>query len=328
MIKRNSHAFTRIIYTAITLMCLVVATRTLLLAQRTFAPGDKVMASPEMLKDEKYYKPCTVVKFDSTANAYLLNCDGAEYLVQSAYIRAPKADPKAEKKPDGDVAVPPKEERPPIAKPENNPETANKRDGKFKLGDRVLASPMMLKGEKYYQPCTVISVKPPNSYGLRCDPFGGISFEEYSVREDFVRPWKDAKPAPTFECSLDQPPPVNVKTASASAPVFKRIIYESEAASEPKTRVGVKFEAFEIGRPFKNVYVKSKNGLRAEEFPQNATIYPIKTKFVRCVEGTNYNIRTVVEVGNFCGRNSFGEWSCGAGGGVRVSSRPEHVPKN
>ena len=59
-------------------------------AQETFKPGDRVLASPTMLKDEKYFKSCIVVKFDGTANAYIVNCDGAEYTVTPAYIRAAK----------------------------------------------------------------------------------------------------------------------------------------------------------------------------------------------------------------------------------------------
>lgn len=135
-------------------------------------------------------------------------------------------------------------------------------------------------------------------------------------------------PAPRLECSLEQPAAVDPRTAAASEAVFKRLIYEWEAARETRTRVGVKFEAFQIGRAFKNVYVNAKNGLRAEGFPQNATIYPIKTKFVLCVEGTDMNKRSVVELGNFCAKDSFGQWSCGAGGGTRNSSPLEYVPKN
>jgi hypothetical protein len=33
---------------------------------------------------------------------------------------------------------------------------AGQKPSKFKVGDRVLASPAMLKEDKYYQPCTII----------------------------------------------------------------------------------------------------------------------------------------------------------------------------
>lgn len=305
-------------------------------AQATFKRGDKVMASPSMLKDDKYYRQCTVIQFDRSANAYQLDCDGTEYVVPSTYVRAPKGTDAVEEeaqveepvgeKPKADVAAPPKEEDLPVTKRENKPTTTNKGDGKFKVGDRVLASPKMLKADKNYQPCTITSINPPNSYGMRCDPFNGISFEDYSVREDFVRPWKDATPAPTFDCSLEQPPAANIKTAAASAAVFKRIIYEWEATTYSKTKIGMTFETFQIGRAFKNVYVNSKNALLYEGFPQSATIYPVKTRFVRCVEGTDYNTRRVIEMEYACAKNRFGEWSCGAGG-FRKESDLQYVPK-
>lgn len=325
MINRNSQPLTRILFAAITTIGFIFITQTVL-SQGTFAPGDKVMASPSMLKDDKYYRACTVVKFDETAKAYNLNCDGTEYYVPATYVRAAKPAPEPQQK-TPDANQEPAGDDPPLTDPANNRTPAKYRAEKFKVGDRVMASPRMLKDQKYYQPCTVTSVIPPNSYGLRCDPFNGISYEDYSVREDFVRPGLNAPAAPVLECSLEQPPAVDIKTAPASAAVFKRIIYEWEAARESRTRVGLKFESFEIGRTFRNVYVNSKNGLIAEGFPQNATIYPVKTKFVLCVEGTDLNKRTVVEIGNYCGKNRFGEWSCGAGGGTRRSSPLEYVPK-
>ena len=292
-------------------------------AQESFKTGDKVMASPSMIKDEKYYKLCTVIKFDQTASAYLLNCEGAEYHVQAAYIRAAKHQPETNKADESS-----KEASPVIEKSKDSQNKAHEIKRGFKVGDRVLASPTMLKDDKYYQPCTITSIIPPNSYRMRCDPFNGISFEDYSVREDFVRVWNKATPAPSFECLLDQPPAVNVKVPTASAAVFKRIIYEWEAATYPKTKVGTTFETFQIGKAVKNTYASSKNALLYEGFPQNATVYPVKTRFVNCVEGNDYNFRTVVQTEYVCAKNRFNEWSCGSAGGGRTILEKQNVPKD
>jgi hypothetical protein len=291
-------------------------------AQAVFQPGEKVMASPLMMKDERNYKPCKVVKFEQSANAYLLDCEGAEYHVQAAYIRAAKNEPEAKKKEAGGTAG-----NEGVGIPKDNEAKPLENKGKFNIGDRVLASPRMLKDDKYYQPCTVIAINPPNSYALRCDPADGLSFMTYSVRDDFVRSWNNATPAPTFECSFEQPPAVNKKTSPASAAVFKRVIYELEEMTNSKTRVGVKFETFQIGSPFKNVYVNARNGLLYSGFPQSATIYPIKTRFVRCTERLEDNLRLVFESGFACAKNRFGEWSCGVDDGVRKELDRQYVPK-
>ena len=197
---------------------------------------------------------------------------------------------------------------------------------KFKPGDRVKASPGMMEEDKYYQSCTVLKEMKPNAYYLMCDPHKGISFQDYTVREDFVRAWDNATPAPTFDCSFDQPPVVNTKTSAASAALFKRIIYEWQAVMNSKTRVGVTFETFQIGSPYKNVYANTKNALLHEGFPQNATIYPIKTRFVSCVEDKAWNYRGLFESVYNCAKNRFGEWSCGVGGVTRTLDK-QHIPK-
>lgn len=195
---------------------------------------------------------------------------------------------------------------------------------KFKPGDRVMVSPAMLKEDIYYQPCTVIKEMKPNAYYLLCDPHKGISFQDYTVREDFVRIWDNATPAPKIECLFNEPSGTVTKTATASAALFKRMIYEKEAAANHKTKVGVTFETFQMGKPFKNII--SGRRLLHEFLPQNATIYPIKTRFATCVQGREFNSRVVTETCYDCAKDKFGEWTCGPGCGAAKFLERHSVP--
>lgn len=105
-----------------------------------------------------------------------------------------------------------KETKPDQKAPAANTDQAGK-GWKFKPGERVLASPNMSNEEKYFQSCTVVKGLKPNAYHLLCDPHNGISFIEQTVREDFVRPMREAKPAPEIECSIEPPPGAVSRTA-------------------------------------------------------------------------------------------------------------------
>lgn len=299
-----------------------------------FKAGDRVEADLNMSgspdSDYARWRKATVVKVEMwqglVAGYHIKTDDGLELVTAAKYMRPLS---EAQKKEDDKQARPqPKDNDADSDRPVGDGDAGQKRL-KFKVGDRVLASPAMLKEDKYYQPCTITSIIPPNAYGVRCDPFHGISFADHLAREDFVRAWTNATPAPTFDCSFDQPPGVNTKTSPASPALFKRIIYEWQAVMNSKTRVGVTFETFQIGKAFKNVYVNTKNALLYEGFPQNATIYPIKTRLVTCVEGSkDYNYRTVWESGYACAKNRFGEWSCGVDGGAPRKVDQQNPPKN
>ena len=320
------------LFAAIAILTLLLTTSPFSVAQDKgqFKQGDRVEVDVNMSSNpnSEYatWRKAIVVEVEMWQGAvagYHLKLDDGLVMVSSAkYMRtlsegaknAGAANPDQPAKVDG-------------ANPTQKDEGTNQKAVKFKVGDRVKASPAMLKEDKYYQPCTITAFMPPNAYAMRCDPFNGISFEDFTVREDFIRPWNNPTPAPTFDCSFDQPPPVNLKTSPASAAIFKRIIYEWQAVSHSKTKVGVSFETFQIGAPFKNTYARNKNALLYEGFPQNATIYPVKTRMVTCVEGNEYNYRTVWESGYACAKNRFGEWSCGVDGGAPRSLDKQNVPK-
>ena len=333
MISTTTHTHTRFLVAIVALALLLTTTSSIHGQDKgQYKAGDRVEVDVNMSSDPNSdratWRNATVVKVEmwegSVAGYHLRTDDGRDIVSSSRYMRAAKTNEKTE--PAAQPNAPAKNGPPPVSEPSTGQKAAAP-GSKFKVGERVKASPAMLKADKYYQPCTITAVMPPNSYAMRCDPFNGISFEDFTVREDFVRPWSNATPAPVFDCSFDQPAPVNLKTSPASAAVFKRIIYEWQAVSHSKTKVGVTFENFQIGTPFKNTYARNKNALLYEGFPQNATIYPVRTRFVTCVEGNEYNYRTVWESGYACAKNRFGEWSCGVDGGAPRSLDRQSVPK-
>ena len=74
--------------------------------------------------------------------------------------------------------------------------TTDRSNSKYKVGDRVEAEPCC----STWLRCTITEKIHDTNYAVRCDPQGGFSFMDYKVREDKIRPLKDAAPAPTFEC--------------------------------------------------------------------------------------------------------------------------------
>ena len=69
---------------------------------------------------------------------------------------------------------------------------------KFKVGDRVKASPLSLKDSKYWRQCTVIEVL-SNAYSVKCDPqYKGGSPNSYVVSAAWVEAsGEQVKPAET-----------------------------------------------------------------------------------------------------------------------------------
>ncbi|HXG64358.1 MAG TPA: hypothetical protein VNO70_04575 [Blastocatellia bacterium] len=120
------------------------------------------------------------------------------------------------------------------------------------------------------------------------------------------------------ECPMVEPPGKVTKTAPASAQLFKRVIYEWEAAkinpasiSAPK-KIGLAFLEFEMGKPYKNTLTSSRFGdkRRHDGAPEGAMIYPIKTKELQCELYDSSVKRWVTENAGNCFKNRFGEWTC------------------
>jgi hypothetical protein len=271
-------------------------------AAQDFKPGDKVMASPLALKDEKYYRPCTVVKFERTANAYFLDCEGTEYTVPPAYVRAAKNE-----------AVAGEEKQAVVEKPKDTEAKPTDSKGQFKVGDRVLASVSGLKAEKYYQPCTVIRGLKDNAYGLKCDPRNGQPFMEYSVRPEWIKVWANATPEPSpAECPFNKNYGKVSNSAPASAALFKSVIFEWRRSTSDFYDFGLTFQDFKMGSAFKNV-ATGRGRKRIDTAPLGATIYPVKTKELMCQKSSTTTQRQLREIEYDCYKSQFDEWVCKQG---------------
>jgi hypothetical protein len=206
---------------------------------------------------------------------------------------------------------------PPENRPQNNePQTAGGKPvqtGRFKVGDRVMASPMAMGADEYFEKCTVIKdymlTEGYDTYRVRCDdPKGGIG-QESNVKVPYIRIWANAAAPPaTPDCPFNEPTGTVSKTSRASAELFKRVIYERKVATSNGRKVGITFEAFQLGKSYVNRLTYS--GLQHDGAPQSATIYTVKTKYIFCDRYTDSTIRWVMEAQYSCFKDNFGDWVC------------------
>lgn len=195
----------------------------------------------------------------------------------------------------------------------------------FKVGDRVLASVLGLKDEKYYQPCTVISGLKDGAYGLKCDPHKGQPVMEYAVKPKWIRVWANATAEPLHECPFNKNYPKVSNTARASAALFKSVIFEWRQSIADVYDFGITFQDFKMGAPFKNVVI-GPGRKRTDPAPLGATIYPVKTKELRCEKGLTITKRYLWEVEYDCYKNAFGEWVCKTGLPKDLKILPQSIP--
>ncbi len=281
------------LYAAAGLIILMIGAITKVTAQQTFKPGESVLASPTMLKDEKSYKTCTVVTFD--AGSYSVNCDGTEYNVPAAYVRlgnkttVPKVDATVVK-----VEV---------------PATAAVKRGGFRIGDRVLASVNGLKGEKNYRRCTITGPLKAGAYPLRCDPFNGQPSMDFAVRPEWINIWDEPTPAPAVECPFNKDYPKASSKARPSPALFKSVIFEWQRSVSDFYDFGLTFLDFKMGRSFRNNAFS--NGRRdVDTAPIGATIYEVKAKELICQKSSSITKRWIRDIGYACYKGTTGEWEC------------------
>ncbi len=206
---------------------------------------------------------------------------------------------------------------PPKDKPQGDePQRAGNKPaqtGRFKVGDRVLASPMAMGAEEYFEKCTVIKdmmiAEGADSYQVLCDdPKGGIGTKAY-VKVPFIKAWANAEPPPTApECQFNEPPGIVSKTAMPSAGLFQRVLFERYRDTANGLKTGITFETFQLGASYVNRL--TGKGLMHDGAPQGATINPVKTKFILCVRHTDSTLRTVYEAQYSCFKDKFGDWIC------------------
>jgi len=185
--------------------------------------------------------------------------------------------------------------------------------GRFKVGDRVLASPAALKEEEYFEKCTVIKdymiTEGADAYRVRCDhPKGGIGSEAI-VKVPYIKVWANAAPPPaTPGCTFNEPAGAVSKNSKPSASLFQRVIYERYRDNAKGRKVGITYQTFQPGKSFVNRLTNS--GLQHDGAPQGATIHTVKTKYIFCDRHTDSTIRWVMEAQYSCFKDNFGDWVC------------------
>ena len=185
--------------------------------------------------------------------------------------------------------------------------------GRFKVGDRVLASPAAMIEDDWFEKCTVIKdmmiAEGADSYRVLCDdPKGGIGRESY-VKVPFIKARANAEPPPAApECQFNEPAGTVSKTAKPSAGLFKRVLFERYRDMANGLKTGITFETFQLGKSYVNRL--TGKGLMHDGAPQGATINSVKTKFILCVRHTDSTLRTVYEAQYNCFKDNFGDWIC------------------
>jgi hypothetical protein len=129
-----------------------------------------------------------------------------------------------------------------------------------------------------------------------------------------------ATPAPKLpECSLDAPAAKISRTTPASEQAFKRVIYDwfaldvKEGGTTNPLKVGVTFLEFQMGKSFVNrIYNDPGTGAHRmhDGAPTDATIYPVKTKYIHCSAYRDSIQRQVVQENFACFKDKFGDWTC------------------
>jgi hypothetical protein len=216
----------------------------------------------------------------------------------------------------------------------------------FKVGDRVLVSPSGLKGEEYWQQCTVIRDLRANSYGVKCDPraAGQIGLE-YSVLPGWIKPLSrvqdhGAPPPPGkvnvardgtvvgdrpfVNCNVQQKKAKNGESISPElAKLLIQCIWETPSAPGMDGAKTVDVDSVDIGRSRKWVYQQDMGQGIAD---LDTLVWPID---VRWTLKTHYRTRTHIvaqeDVFN-CYVDAFSKWSCGLGAHMKdISKRDVEV---
>jgi len=212
----------------------------------------------------------------------------------------------------------------------------------FKVGDRVLASPMAMKDAQYWYPCTITSGLKSNAYGVKCDPrHAGEMPNEYNVMPEWVKAAGTgdalaAKPnyqtqkknesadgtvlpgRPFLDCDIAQKKARNGDAIPAAlARKLIQCLWEKHARLGYDGAETVDVDSMEAGKPHKWVYQRDLGQGIADI---NTLVWPFDVKWTW---KTFYRSRTHVTVQENifnCYVNSFAKWSCGLGQGIKEIS--------
>lgn len=152
-------------------------------------------------------------------------------------------------------------------------------------------------------------------------PAGAVPPENTPLQAPPQRAMAPMPARPAEGCSSD---PDIADRASPDSPldkVFKHKILEDYQASingstTSPVKVGVTFEAFQIGEP--RINRMTPQGLEFVKSPVGEKIYPVKTRHTFCRVYNNAMTRTLYEGRYDCVKDTHGDWTCPPGAGHRI----------
>lgn len=211
------------------------------------------------------------------------------------------------------------------------PSAAGGGAAKFKVGDHVeFSANGACLGERYAIPLkgTILQVNlnPANNYVVQVDPEPNksprtISRPIYTQECGFRLLGSPAPPPIQYSCPLDPPSAPISRSSPPSRAVFERVIYdkavENESTHADVKRIGMSFDLFEMAAPYSNQAISgglrkdsSIQYLKHDGAPANATIYPIKVRYSRCLQRPTWKRLDVIEENRIYFKNDFGDWAC------------------
>ena len=162
-------------------------------AQKIFKKGDKIMASPTSMADEKYWRPCVItdVRDFGTFRGYDIECSAqtpggspSSFFVNEQWVKSPPVrngndNPNGGGE-NGDT-------------PGENPTGGDNGDGQFKVGDRVEVDIAMMADPKNsnYSKATINEIDLPNrSIVVTVDPLPGNLPKQFRILiRDYGKHW-------------------------------------------------------------------------------------------------------------------------------------------
>jgi hypothetical protein len=193
-------------------------------------------------------------------------------------------------------------------------------DGKWKVGDKL-----EVESRSVWYPAQIIAIN-GNKYKIHYD--GYPASDDEWVEDYRMRPVGGHQI--TAECGYDLPGEVS-PSAKPSEQLFKKKIWQryfmlSQAGGNPSVSspltTGIAFLTFQMGAAFKNtVGVRPGGGASRinNGAPVNATIYPVKTKYVICKKFKDGVSRSLHDEEMNCFKNKEGEWTCDGSGVPKIT---------
>jgi hypothetical protein len=320
-------------------------------AQRqVFKKGDRVLASPSGLKDEKYWRRCTVTEVHNFVpkRAYSVVCEPesaggspSSFLVKEDYVKAAPAQAAAAN-PNNDAAE--------NNQPAGNQPTMPNQQMQFKVGDRVEVDVIMSRNPQnsIYKKGTVTAVNEADkSYVVAVDPLPGKLPQPYQIPvrdygRHWIRPVQGADNAPkilTEKLRTDEsgtvladrelsdcehlnhggrngsPPPVELLKK------LIRCLYEKPSPVGQDGATTMDINEFTIGAPHRwRLYEDMGQGTA------NTLVYPVHVKWNMKTFYRTRDVQVTGKEGTFtCFADATNLWQCGSAAGPRKDGTTREI---